>query len=162
MEEELERTFGFVDEANISKVHALQVLFTSDSPKNDWIAFEKVVQGLNGNEVLFRIIQRPTPQQLFLAADVLKSLDPEFFQEIGDEVMSYIAAVFADAELPWVPLPFDENQEIQERVGDLTGLDPYPFETDYRGPQKEPASRLLLQCFNVIVSARDARQQELS
>jgi len=160
IEEELERTFGFVDEENITKVHALQVLFSSDTPKQDWIAFEKVLQGLAGNSVMFRTVQRPTPQQLFLVADILKSINPNFFAEIGDEVVSYIAAVFADAELPWVPAPFNENQVIQERVTSLTDLDPVYFEQDYRGQQIEPASKMILQCYNVVTASRDARQQE--
>ena len=162
MEEELERTFGFVDEINIQKVHALQVLFASDAPKNDWLAFEKVIHGLIGNETLFRTMQRPTPQQLFLGVDIILSIDPDFLREIEDEVISYIAAVFADAELPWVPPPFSERPEIQERVIELTDTDPTPFEQDYHGPKREPASKMILQCYNVVTSDREARQQELS
>lgn len=162
MEEELERTFGFVSEETMTKAHALQVLFTSDSPKTDWMAFEKVVQGIIGNSIMFRVMQRPTPQQLFLAMDMITSIDPDFISEIEREVISYIAAVLADAEIPWVPPPFSDRPEIQEQVTKLTKLDPAPFEADYRSSQKEAASRLILQCYAVVLSDRDTRQQELS
>jgi len=137
------------------------VLFVSDSPKDDWMAFEKIVQGLIGNEVMFKIMQRPTLQQLFLAADIIKEIDPDFFTECGDEVSSYVAAVFADEEVPWVPPPLSEIKEVQDKVEEATGLDYEPFEADYRGPQNEPASKLILQSYNVVVSDRSNRQQEL-
>lgn len=167
MEHELNRTFLLAPEDDLTsglhaKVHALQVLFTSDGPKNDWMSFEKVVQGLLGNAVLFRIMQPPNLPQLFLAADILVTLDPDFFREVGDEVGSYIAAVFADAEVPWVPAPFIDVPDIQAKVTELTGIDPVPFEDDFRSARDEPASALLTHCFDSVMKQRKQRNKELS
>ena len=162
MLEELIRTFGDVDVSNVSRAHALQVLHISDAPKKDWIAFEKVLQGLLGNAVLFHVMQRPNLIQLFVGIDIILTLDPDFEREVSQDIVDYIAAVFAEEEVPWVPQPFADFEGVQDSVTRLTRIDPEAFAQDYQELRREPASKLLLRAFDGVLADQEARKKGLS
>jgi len=150
MRKELLRTFGEIHPSNLNRIHALQALFVSDAPKKDWLAFEKVLQGLLGNEVLFKVMQRPTIQQLFVGLNNMTTIDPDFQKEIEREVAMYMAAVFSENDIPWAPEPFGSIPGLQEYISKMEKVDPRPYEVDFRSVKKEPASTLLTACLEAI------------
>lgn len=89
------------DPAVVEKGCALLLCHTSDSPWTDVVVFEKVVDALSGFEPDHTKLEGSTPEQLGLAACVMKKIRPEM--EFNHNVIGYIRGIMYDSGIVCYP-----------------------------------------------------------
>lgn len=102
---EINRLFkSQVSEHTRAKVQALMALHNNNGFWKSWTVFEKVVQALNGNIPTWTVMQMPSPEQLYVAVDMLEHIRSGVF---SDEVKLYMTAAILHEDLTFVPPPLD-------------------------------------------------------
>jgi len=77
--ESIRMLFPSLTQEEFEKVEALNTLFHSHAPFEDYNIFEKVVLALNGQKADFRVMQGATPEQIFYAFYVIGKLGFDYY-----------------------------------------------------------------------------------
>lgn len=99
-----------VSELNWNKIEAARTAVLVSSPWSEWHVFEKVVQGLNNNEVDPEVGQPASLPQLMAGVDILSGLDSDM--KFSKEVAAYVAACALEAGVIYLPPPLDFAQTM--------------------------------------------------
>lgn len=99
---EIQSTWGTtVSDVNKQKIQAVRACYVSDSPYEDWQAYEKVTAGLFGVVPRKTEMQRPSPGRALVALDVLGHIRED--KRLSPEVVKYCAAVLIDHGMVYGP-----------------------------------------------------------
>lgn len=105
---EIETEFGAKPSVIIrNKINAMKTMHLVDTPWTEWEVFNVVLQALTDNIPDFRILQKPSPDQIVSAITMMKRVKDQAFSE---EVARFIAACFLDAGVYFLPPPVDFAQ----------------------------------------------------
>lgn len=100
----LERDYeSRLDAITKDKINAVKTLLVVDSFWQDWEVFEKVIQAVNNNTVLFNIMQPPTLGQLVNGVQIAQSLRKSM--KFDEEVSRYIASQAQEMGLEYLSEP---------------------------------------------------------
>jgi ribosomal protein L37E len=100
---------GAVDPAIRTKINALKVIHSSESPWDDWEVCQWVGQALNDQIADFSNAYRPELGELFITVETLNKLRKLVFM---DEVKRWMAACCLDLGIIYVPQPLDFLQPL--------------------------------------------------
>lgn len=92
-----------VSNGSWSKILAGRVVLTSPSPWRQWSVFHWVCRALGGASPNFVYFEKPEIGHLVSGYEIMKSCDPK--RPTGLDVDKFIAAVFADDGLAFIPPP---------------------------------------------------------
>lgn len=101
--ETLRRDGKTVSNANKVKILAARTLLTSPSPWRQWEVFHWVSLGLDGHAPNFVYLEEPEMGHLVAGWDLMALTDPA--REPSEEVDKFVAAVFRQEGLPFIPEP---------------------------------------------------------
>ena len=104
---------GAVDPIVRTKINALKVIHSSESPWDDWEAFQWVGQAMNDQMADFSNAYRPELGELFITIETLNKLRKMFFM---DEVKRWMAACCLDQGIVYAPTPMDFIQPLLSQV----------------------------------------------
>ena len=91
-----------------NKINAMKLLHVATSPWTEWEVFTVTVQALNDNIPDFRMLQKPSPDQIIAAVAIMNKVKEQKFSE---EVGRYVAACFLDEGIYFLPDPVGFAQE---------------------------------------------------
>ena len=112
------QTLGPITSVIENKIHALRALIKSpDNFMNDTVVFEKICLALNGEEVLFSILQTVSPSQIFHCLDIAKDLVSDLFNNLDNRIKYWIGAKCIESGL-FVALP--QFSFLQPYINELT------------------------------------------
>lgn len=85
-----------------NKINAMKLMHVADTPWSAWEVFAVVCQALNDNIPDFRILQKPSPDQIIAAVNIMQRVKR---LEFSEEVARFIAACFLDDGVFFLPPP---------------------------------------------------------
>ena len=100
---------GTISPITRTKVNALKVIHSSESPWDDWESFQWIGQALNDQMADFSNAYRPELAELFVTIETLNKLRKMFFM---DEVKRWMAACCLDQGIVYTPAPLDFLQPL--------------------------------------------------
>ena len=96
-----------------TKVNALKVIHTTESPWEDWEVFQWVCQAFNDNQADFSNAYRPELGELYIVIETLNHLRKNGF---SDEVKRWMAACGLDLGIVWSPPPLHFINDLLRMV----------------------------------------------
>jgi ribosomal protein L37E len=102
-----------ISTANAGMVQAARTCHLTEAPWVAWEIFTPVCQALNNNIPNFKTFFKPTIAQTMFAVEVMNSIDDRKFSE---ELERFVAAVFLDASVFYLPPPVDFAQKTAMRI----------------------------------------------
>lgn len=98
---------------NASMIQAAKTCHLVETPWVAWEIFVPVCQAFNNNIPNFRTFFKPTIPQTMFAVEVMNSIDDRKFSE---ELERFVAAVFLDASVFYLPPPVDFAQKMAMQI----------------------------------------------
>jgi hypothetical protein len=96
-----------------NKILAGRVVLTSPSPWRQWEVFHWVCRALGGESPNFVYLEAPEIGHLVTGIEIMKLVDPK--RQTSTEVDKFVAVVFKNEGIPFVPAPLDIAQhELEE------------------------------------------------
>ena len=136
-------------------VFVCQEIFTNHNVFRDWHVFEKAICVLNGRPANFLVTQELDPSEVVWGIEVIRKLDPE--SHFSEEVLSYIAVIFYDSGLIFLPESLKCEKSSQE-----IGLS-FLFRMLYHHPklneEQEKIQNGMLHTINEYVSLRRMKSE---
>jgi ribosomal protein L37E len=102
-----------VSTANAGMIQAARTCHLVESPWVAWEVFVPVCQAFNNNVPNFKTFFKPTIAQIMFAVEVMNAIDDRKF---SDELERFIAAVFLDASVFYLPPPVDFAQKAAAHI----------------------------------------------
>ena len=93
---------------NMNKIYAARVLLASPSPWRQWNVFHWVCRALAGETPNFVFFEAPEICHMVVGVDCMKIIDPPRLMSF--DVDKFVAAVFKDEGIPYIPSPLDFAQ----------------------------------------------------
>lgn len=98
---------------NAGMVQAARTCHLVESPWVSWEIFVPVCQAFNNNVPNFRSFHKPTIAQTMFAVEVMNAIDDH---EFSDELERFIAAIFLDYSVFYLPPPVDFAQKVAMHI----------------------------------------------
>jgi len=112
---ELRRVFGqsTISTLNWQQIQACKTCHVVPTPWKEWEVFNTVIMALNNNIPDFHTMQKPSIAQVMVGLDIMSRIDSR--QMFSEEVEKFIAAVFLEDGVYFMPPPADFAQEWASR-----------------------------------------------
>lgn len=91
-----------------NKINAVKLMHVAHTPWTEWEVFAVVCQAMNDNIPDFRVLQKPSPDQIIAAVNMMARIKK---REFSEEVGRFVAACFLDDGVFYLPPPVSFAQE---------------------------------------------------